>query len=293
MTLTTIIPQALALDENYSLFILPEATAAVEKLVTDCRAITVCDASNRSGVMDHLAALARLRIDVGKTRKELKERPLEIGRLIDAAAKHILTGPEKEESRLKELAESYDLEQERIRFAAQREIARLGALEEDRRRAAERAEAERQALASKAAADAENARLAAERAALAPVSTIDDEIAAQAAIDAAEDARRERARIDAQNAMVTAQERAAEALARSEAAKVAEVASSKAKASFYWDFEIVNIREFIQGCINQNRDWFSVTPFRSAIIEHLKLAGDETPEPIAGLSIVRKARSGR
>ena len=92
---------------------------------------------------------------------------------------------------------------------------------------------------------------------------------------------------------MTAQERAAEALARSEAAKVADVANSKAKANFYWDFEIVNIREFIQGCINQNRDWFSVTPFRPAIIEHLKLSGDETPAPIAGLSIVRKARSGR
>jgi len=293
MTLTTIIPQALTLDENYTLTVAPDAAAAVCQLVNSCQQITVCDATNRASVVAHVGACAKLRIDVERTRKELKERPLEIGRKIDAAAKLILTEPAAEENRLRRLAESYDLEQEGIRRAAQLEAARLAKIEKDRIADELEAEQRRQAAAAKAAADAAAARLAAERAAAAPISTIDDEIAAQAAADSAEDACRERARIEATNALAAQQARAVAALAQSEAKKVADVANSKVRANFYWDFEIVNIREFVQWCINQNRDWFSVLPFRSEILGHLKLSGEETPAPIAGLAITRKARSGR
>jgi hypothetical protein len=281
---------------GYKIAVIPEALAAKQELVAGAsQIVTVSNDGECVVAKTWISRLAALRIDVEKTRKKLKEIPLEAGRAIDGAAGAFLREPTAEENRLKLLVIGHA---DRVAAAAERasrEQQRLAMeAEQDRQRqaAAERA---RLAAIAQAQADAERATEAARiaaTAATAPTADIAADIAYAAAYDAAEEARAAQAEIARQNSAAAEQERANAALAASEMEKARQAASATvAGTSQYWDYEVVSIRSFVLYCYDNDKDFVEVTIPRAKMLDQLKkIPIDGNPPVIPGLSIVRKVR---
>jgi hypothetical protein len=286
---------AICLD-GYNISVIPEALAAKQELLAAAsQIVTVSNDGECVVAKTWISRLAALRIDVEKTRKKLKEIPLEAGRAIDGAAGAFLREPVDEENRLKRLVAGHAERIAAEAAAARAERARLAADAERQRQAAAAAELSRLAAIAKAQAEAEAAvecaRIAA-AAADAPDAGIAADIAAAEAYDAAADAARERAEIERQNAAAAAQDRANAALAASESEKARQAASQTVTGtSQYWDFEVINLRALMQFSHDRDMEFTTITANRAAILAELKLFPiDGNPPVIPGLSIVRKVR---
>ena len=132
--------------EGYSLTITPEAEQQKKVLLELSRAVTCVRDNDESGAASfRMRSLAAMRIAVDKSRKEIKEPVIRIGKLIDATAKNFLDELEDEEDRIRKLIGDHA-----------NEVARLAAIKaEEERIAFEAARAARQA--ADAAADAAEA----------------------------------------------------------------------------------------------------------------------------------------
>jgi hypothetical protein len=132
--------------EGYSLTITPEAEIAKAKLLDAARAVSlVRDNDESADAAFHMRSLAGMRIAVDKSRKEIKEPVLRIGKLIDSTAKNFLDEIEFEEIRIRSLIGNHA-----------NEVARIAAIKaEEERQAFAAARAAREAAA--AAQDAADA----------------------------------------------------------------------------------------------------------------------------------------
>lgn len=137
-----------------SVFILPDAIEKRDNLIQQCKGITVVDDSfvNECAV-EILRDVARMKADVEKTRKQLKQPVLDLGRAIDGAAKDFLTSLGDAERGVKKLVDSYAAEQRRIQFEAERKRR-----EEEERIAKEKAEAARKLEEAKTAEEQQAAK---------------------------------------------------------------------------------------------------------------------------------------
>jgi len=132
--------------DGYNIEIAPEALARRNELLDGActvKAVTNNDESADAAV--HLRRLAQLRIEVDKTRKEIKEPVIRIGKLIDETAREYLLDVDYHEGRIKKLIGDHAAE-----------VARLKAEKEaEERKAFEAARAARDA--AEAAANAADA----------------------------------------------------------------------------------------------------------------------------------------
>ena len=117
--------------EGYSLTITPQAEEQKRDLLV--ASAHVCSVTNNDESADaayHMRSLAQMRILVDKSRKEIKEPVIRIGKLIDATAKNFLLEIEDEEARIRTLIGDHanevarlaaiKAEEERIAFEAAR-----------------------------------------------------------------------------------------------------------------------------------------------------------------------------
>jgi hypothetical protein len=283
------------MDENYRLSIMPDAESAAKKLITTTGQIQTVDASNAATAKTLLETLGTIERYTEKTRAELKGRPLEIGRRIDACAKSFLAPLVAEKQRIRLMVEVHAAEVAEAALAARQEQARLAREAEAELQRIQREELARLAAASVARVSAELAAIAARVAAAAadaPDGDVAADIAAASAYDAAEYARASLAEITRQNAAAAAQDRANAACAASEAERARIAASQKvAGASQYWDYELVNDRALVRYCHDTGLDLVEITLCRQEILSALKAFPiDGNPPVIPGLLVVRKVR---
>jgi hypothetical protein len=122
--------------EGYALTITPEAEIQKSKLLDVARAVKHVRSNDESGEASfHMRSLAQMRIAVDKSRKEIKEPVLRIGKLIDDTAKNFLAEIEDEEQRIRKLIGDHANEmlrlkkeaeeKERIAFEAERSAREL------------------------------------------------------------------------------------------------------------------------------------------------------------------------
>ena len=128
--------------EGYALTITPEAEVQKNALLDVARAVQHVRSNDESAdAAYHMRSLAQMRIAVDRSRKEIKEPVLRIGKLIDQTAKNFLAEIEDEEERIRGLigdhaAEMLKLkkeaeERERLAFEAERaarELAESGGI---------------------------------------------------------------------------------------------------------------------------------------------------------------------
>lgn len=223
MTTATATPtEALILTgSGYSLDIAPDALALKADLITSAAAITVVTTNEQAdAAREQVKRLASIRNLVEKSRKQVKEPVLRIGKDIDAKAAEFMAELDASEKRLTKLIGDHATEQLRI----QQEAARKA---REEREAAERAEAarvkaEQEAAAAKARAEAEAAK---------PTESMDDVRARAAAIEEQE-AKDEAAR--------KAAEEAAAAKAKQMESFAAPIAQAPAGVTMVPDFEILD-----------------------------------------------------
>ena len=111
---------------GYSLTIAPEAEAQKQKLLAKSSAVlAVANNDESADAQYHIRQLAQMRILVDKSRKEIKEPVLRIGKQIDAAAKAFLDEIEADEARLRLLVSDHALEQAKAVAEAEAEEIRL------------------------------------------------------------------------------------------------------------------------------------------------------------------------
>jgi len=290
--LTLIIPPALAMDSNYRLTVNPAAIAARDSLVVAARSIATVDAANIAESQATRKALARLRIDVEKVRVELNNRPLEIQRDTNAKSATFLATVQAEESRLAKLEGDFAAEVERIRRAAASEAARLALEVAARRLEAEQAEESRRREEEAKRLEAERAAEAARIAAAAAEASgdLDAEIDAAAAQDAATAAKEEALRARLENERLAADERSQAACAAAMAEK-AIVPAAVSGVRHEWDYEVVNLRAFVQHCLDTGKSLIDYAPKRAAILNILRAVPlDAEPPVIPGLSVCKKAK---
>lgn len=90
--------------EGYALTITPEAEIQKAKLLDVARSVVYVRDNDESADAAHrMRSLAAMRIAVDKSRKEIKEPVIRIGKLIDATAKNFLLEIEDEETRIRGL----------------------------------------------------------------------------------------------------------------------------------------------------------------------------------------------
>jgi len=132
--------------EGYSLTITTDAEIQKAKLLEFSRAVQfVRDNAESADAAYHMRSLAQMRIAVDKSRKEIKEPVLRIGKLIEQTAKNFLAEIEDEEARIRRLIGDHA-----------NEVARIAAVKaEEERKAFEAARVAREAAA--AAQDAADA----------------------------------------------------------------------------------------------------------------------------------------
>lgn len=132
MKTTTAETTALILSgQGYELTIAQEALARKNELLGIARAVChVRDNDESADAQYHSRSLAALRIEVEKSRKEVKEPVNRIGKLIDQAAKDFLADIEAEEARIKKLVG--DHAEEVARLKAEKERLERIAFEEAR-----------------------------------------------------------------------------------------------------------------------------------------------------------------
>jgi len=132
--------------DGYNIQIAEEALARRNELLdAACTVKTVTTNDESADAAFHMRRLAQLRIEVDKSRKEIKEPVIRIGKLIDETAKQYLLDVDYHETRIKKLIGDHATE-----------VARLKAEKEaEERRAFEAARAAREAAeAAATAADA-------------------------------------------------------------------------------------------------------------------------------------------
>lgn len=293
--LSLTLQSAIVLDDQHRLTVVPTALAAKTSLLATTAAIQAATNENVGIVNAYRKTIDRIRLDVEKTRKALKEIPLRIGREIDSGASNFMADLLAEEARLKMLV---------VKLADETAAAARAAAEEQRRTQEEVArqarqlaaeEAERQAAIRRAEEAATRARLDAERAAAAAM--VDDSEAAMsaeaAALDAAEDARAEAAAIAAINAQAQEQLRANAALAKAEHDRLAAQASATvAGTKAVWAYEVVNIRRLAQHGWDIGKELVDCTVRKSEIAALLR--GHPTggaPPIIPGVTIHREFKA--
>lgn len=249
---------------GYELSIAPEAEAQKLELIRDADLIAeVIDAASCDAARNQIKKLAAMRNLVEKSRKDVKEPVLAIGRDIDTKAKGFVGDIEARETRLTKLVGDYAAEVERERIRVAREM------EEKRRRE----EAERQRI--------EAERIAAERAAEEAKRKANEAFLAEddSAAEAAEAQRKE------------AEAAAAKAREEAEAAKampaVPTFAPEKpAGVKFVPDFEVENIHALYA----YSASLVSLEPKRSEILALIKqLTQGETLPEIPGLRVFAKS----
>ncbi len=112
--------------EGYALTITPEAEIQKAKLLDVARAVQHVRSNDESADAAHgMRSLAAMRIAVDKSRKEIKEPVLRIGKLIDTTAKNFLAEIEDEEIRIRGLIGDHA-----------NEVARIAAIKADQERMA-------------------------------------------------------------------------------------------------------------------------------------------------------------
>lgn len=290
--LTLIIPAALVMDDNYKLTVHPDAVASRDKLIVACRTIQSVDESNLVTAQALTGALARLRIDTEKIRKALKERPLEIGRRIDAAAKDFLGSVADEESRVEAMTKAHARRLAEAAEKARQEQLRLEreAAEKARQAAAEAARLEAERLAAEQAA--EKARcdaLEAAEAAAAPDADAEAMTAEAEAQDAARAAQLEAEAADRKLAQRLADQRQAEAERLANGMPYAWETAAKPVGRAYWDYNVVNIRALAQYGHDTGLELVEMTDRRSEVLKLLKLAPINEPPPvIPGVIVTRE-----
>jgi|GEM_PF-2922708 len=150
--------------EGYELFIAPEAEEKKQQLIASAsRVLAVRDNDESADAQGVIRSLAGMRTLVEKSRKDVKEPVIRIGKLIDQAAKDFLSGIECEETRIRKLVGDHAAEVARAKAIA--EAAERKAFDEAR--AAREAAAEAAAKADEtnnigdviAARQAEQARM--------------------------------------------------------------------------------------------------------------------------------------
>lgn len=148
---TTIEETALILaGQGYDLTVSPEAEKRKADLLVTSRHVTSVASNDDSGNAQRVSrALAAMRIEVEKCRKEVKEPVNRIGKLIDATAKNFLADIIEEEARITKLVGEHAEEVARIKREK----------EEAERRAFEEARAAREAAEAAAAAAADTGKI--------------------------------------------------------------------------------------------------------------------------------------
>jgi len=140
---TTIEPTALILaGQGYDLTVSPEAEKRKADLLAKSHHVTSVESNDDSGNAQRVSrALAAMRIEIEKCRKEVKEPVNRIGKLIDQTAKNFAAEIIEEEARITKLVG--DHAEEVARLKREREAAERRAFEEARaaREAAEAAAA--------------------------------------------------------------------------------------------------------------------------------------------------------
>ena len=191
--------------DGYALTISPEAEARKQELLAGAACITTVTSNDESAdAQVHSRSLAQMRIEVEKSRKEVKEPVNRIAKLIDQTAKDFMLEIAVEEARITRLVGDHA-----------QEVARLKRLkEEEERKAFEQARAAKEA-AERAAAQAEETR--------AHKTSIADILLARKAAEIAESERK---------ATLAAKLAASSAVAET---KVAD------GVRFVWDFEVEDI----------------------------------------------------
>ena len=138
---TTIEPTALILaGQGYDLTVSPEAEKRKADLLAKSHHVTSVESNDDSGNAQRVSrALAAMRIEIEKCRKEVKEPVNRIGKLIDQTAKNFAAEIIEEEARITKLVG--DHAEEVARLKREREAAERRAFEEARaaREAAEAA----------------------------------------------------------------------------------------------------------------------------------------------------------
>lgn len=153
MNNTTTIEETTALilaGQGYDLTVSPEAEKRKADLLVTSRHVTSVESNDDSGNAQRVSrALAAMRIEVEKCRKEVKEPVNRIGKLIDSTAKNFLAEIIDEEARITKLVGAHAEEVARIKREK----------EEAERRAFEEARAAREAAEAAAAAAADTGKI--------------------------------------------------------------------------------------------------------------------------------------
>ena len=106
--------------EGYALTITPEAEIQKTALLDVARSVQhVRDNDESADAAFHMRSLAQMRIAVDKSRKEIKEPVLRIGKLIDQTAKNFLAEIEDEEERIRGLIGDHAAEMLRLKKEAE------------------------------------------------------------------------------------------------------------------------------------------------------------------------------
>lgn len=254
--------------EGYALAIAPDAEKAKADLLAKTTGLSkVHDEDSSIIANDLLKRLSAQRNLVEKSRKQVKEPVLAVGKEIDAKAKEFLEEIQEEEARIKALQASYaeKVEAERRKAAAEAEKKRR-----EEEKAAQEAEKAREA----AAKAAEEARIAQEQA------DWDDSPEGKAAAAKAQE--------EAAKAAAEAEKAAKEAKAAEEAI-VAPIAAPKG-VKMELDYEILDINKLAA----KQPMFVKIEPKRSMIMGYLKSLNpdDENLESTLaelGLKPVKKA----
>lgn len=254
---------------GYELAVAPEAEAIKLELITASAAITaVINPDDNATAREQVKKLAALRNLCEKSRKQVKEPVLRIGKDIDQKAMDFVTEIEAEEKRLSKLMGDYAAEVERERVKIMREI-------EAKRQADEKAAREAEAARIKAEQEAEAARIAAEKAEW-ESTTPEQEAAAAAALKKAEEieAAAEAARI------------AEEARKAEESKVVAFIPEKAAGTKFVADFEVTDL----DALYRYSPALVTMEAKRKDILELIQALGaDEDKQIIPGITITKKA----
>ena len=235
--------------DGYKLSIATEAETKKTELLKESGKLTVVnDSLSSSTARGALKGLADMRRIVEKSRKQVKEPVIAVGKDIDAKAKEFVLEIDAEEARLKKLIGDYAMEVERKLREA---------LAEERRKQAEREKAEREAEVKRQEAEekAEAARKAAE-AALWDESEEESTTAKQAEEDARR-AKEEADRIAAENA-VKEQE-------------VSIIPEAVKGTKMEWDFEVLDHHALAAS----RPDFVTIKEKRSEVLSFLKGSTEE------------------
>lgn len=126
--------------DGYNIEIAPEALARRNELLdAACTVKTVTSNDESADAAVHMRRLAQLRIEVDKSRKEIKEPVIRIGKLIDETAKNYLADVDFHETRIKGLIGDHATEQARIKAEKEAEERRAFEAARQAREAAEAA----------------------------------------------------------------------------------------------------------------------------------------------------------